>query len=151
MLAWLRFYREHISPLLACSYKSFYWKTFLKVTTSVLFKTAYLFTKDICVHEVVTFVSCLGVTLFWSLSLQHYEMLTIQAQVLDSESGNGIISCAVLFCTALRTGHFNIRLDVTERANHVLHSMFYRKNIKHYKRDRSHKDDFPEKAEYSRQ
>lgn len=129
MLAWLRFYREHISPLLACSYKSFHWKTFLKVTTSVLFKTDYLFKKDICVREVVTFVSCLGVTLFWSLSLQHCKMLTIQAQVLDAENGNGITSCAVLFCTTLKTGHFNIRLDVTERVNHVLRSMFYTKKV----------------------
>lgn len=54
-------------------------------------------------------------------SFKHYMMLTIQGRATDSERGSRI-SCAVTFCIALKTGHFKIRLDFTERVNQVLHS-----------------------------
>lgn len=48
-------------------------------------------------------------------------MLTVQARATDAERWSRT-SRAVTFCRALKTGHFNIRLDFTERVNQVLHS-----------------------------
>lgn len=48
-------------------------------------------------------------------------MLPVQATATEAERWSRT-SCAVTFCRALKTGHFNTRLDFTERVNQVLHS-----------------------------